>query len=125
MLSNIATVIIIYDKTPYSSGRPMSKTLSSCDYAPFLKFLQSLRFECDKIRTVPSCYECQRTAFLKQRTCATKIERERIEKLLDPGSFVEIDEFVVHRETASIILNLVVMTCFLLLFPFRPPLGLF
>ena len=24
--------------------------------------------------------------------------RERIEKLLDPGSFVEIDEFVVHRE---------------------------
>ncbi|MHA2603122.1 MAG: acyl-CoA carboxylase subunit beta [Candidatus Thorarchaeota archaeon SMTZ1-83] len=26
--------------------------------------------------------------------------RERIEKLLDQGSFVEIDEFVVHRETA-------------------------
>lgn len=25
--------------------------------------------------------------------------RERIEKLLDPNSFVEIDEFVVHRET--------------------------
>ncbi|MBD3406548.1 MAG: methylmalonyl-CoA carboxyltransferase [Candidatus Lokiarchaeota archaeon] len=25
--------------------------------------------------------------------------RERIEKFLDPGSFVEIDEFVVHRET--------------------------
>ncbi|MHA1960726.1 MAG: acyl-CoA carboxylase subunit beta [Candidatus Thorarchaeota archaeon] len=25
--------------------------------------------------------------------------RERIDKLLDPGSFVEIDEFVVHRET--------------------------
>ena len=26
--------------------------------------------------------------------------RERVEKLLDPGSFVEIDEFVVHRESA-------------------------
>ena len=26
--------------------------------------------------------------------------RERVEKLLDPGSFVEIDEFVVHREAA-------------------------
>ncbi|MGD9396424.1 MAG: carboxyl transferase domain-containing protein [Candidatus Thorarchaeota archaeon] len=25
--------------------------------------------------------------------------RERLDKLLDPGSFVEIDEFVVHRET--------------------------
>ncbi len=26
--------------------------------------------------------------------------RERIDRLLDPGSFVEVDEFVVHRETA-------------------------
>jgi len=26
--------------------------------------------------------------------------RERLDKLLDPGSFVEIDEFVVHRETS-------------------------
>ncbi|MFX1560853.1 MAG: carboxyl transferase domain-containing protein, partial [Promethearchaeota archaeon] len=25
--------------------------------------------------------------------------RERLDKLLDPGSFVEVDEFVVHRET--------------------------
>ncbi|MHA1882686.1 MAG: carboxyl transferase domain-containing protein, partial [Candidatus Thorarchaeota archaeon] len=25
--------------------------------------------------------------------------RERVDKLLDPGSFVEIDEFVIHRET--------------------------
>ncbi len=36
----------------------------------------------------------------KQHEAGKYTARERIEKLLDPGSFVEIDEFVVHRETA-------------------------
>ncbi len=33
----------------------------------------------------------------KQHTAGKLTARERIEKLLDPGSFVEVDEFVVHR----------------------------
>jgi len=36
----------------------------------------------------------------RQHDAGKYTARERIEKLLDPGSFVEIDEFVVHRETA-------------------------
>ncbi|MHA2310116.1 MAG: carboxyl transferase domain-containing protein, partial [Candidatus Thorarchaeota archaeon] len=36
----------------------------------------------------------------KQHEKGKYTARERIEKLLDQGSFVEIDEFVVHRETA-------------------------
>ena len=36
----------------------------------------------------------------KQHDAGKYTARERIEKLLDAGSFVEIDEFVVHRETA-------------------------
>ncbi|RLI59411.1 MAG: methylmalonyl-CoA carboxyltransferase, partial [Candidatus Thorarchaeota archaeon] len=35
----------------------------------------------------------------KQHDQGKYTARERIEKLLDPGSFVEIDEFVVHRCT--------------------------
>ncbi len=36
----------------------------------------------------------------KQHKKGKYTARERVEKLLDPDSFVEIDEFVVHRETA-------------------------
>ena len=36
----------------------------------------------------------------KQHDAGKYTARERIEKLLDPDSFVEIDEFVVHRESA-------------------------
>jgi propionyl-CoA carboxylase beta chain len=36
----------------------------------------------------------------KQHDAGKYTARERVEKLLDPGSFVEIEEFVVHRETA-------------------------
>ncbi len=36
----------------------------------------------------------------KQHEAGKYTARERIERLLDAGSFVEIDEFVVHRETA-------------------------
>ena len=36
----------------------------------------------------------------RQHEAGKYTARERIEKLLDPGSFVEIDEFVVHRESA-------------------------
>jgi len=35
----------------------------------------------------------------KQHYSGKYTARERIEKLLDPGSFAEIDEFVVHRES--------------------------
>ena len=35
----------------------------------------------------------------KQHDAGKYTARERIDKLLDPGSFIEIDEFVVHRET--------------------------
>jgi propionyl-CoA carboxylase beta chain len=39
-------------------------------------------------------------AIQKQHAKGKKTARERIEMLLDPGSFVEIDEFVRHRSTA-------------------------
>jgi len=35
----------------------------------------------------------------KQHEAGKNTARERLEKLLDPGSFTEFDEFVVHRET--------------------------
>ena len=40
------------------------------------------------------------TAIAKQHAKGKNTARERIEMLLDPGSFVEIDEFVRHRSTA-------------------------
>jgi propionyl-CoA carboxylase beta chain len=39
-------------------------------------------------------------AIAKQHAKGKKTARERIELLLDPGSFVEVDEFVRHRSTA-------------------------
>ena len=39
-------------------------------------------------------------AIVKQHAKGKKTARERIEGLLDPGSFVEIDEYVRHRTTA-------------------------
>ncbi|MEM3432649.1 MAG: carboxyl transferase domain-containing protein, partial [Candidatus Methanomethyliaceae archaeon] len=36
-------------------------------------------------------------AIEKQHKAGKLTARERIEKLLDPGSFVEVDQFVVHR----------------------------
>ena len=39
-------------------------------------------------------------AIAKQHAKGKKTARERIELLLDPGSFVELDEFVRHRSTA-------------------------
>ncbi|NBX23941.1 MAG: methylmalonyl-CoA carboxyltransferase, partial [Microbacteriaceae bacterium] len=39
-------------------------------------------------------------AIVKQHAKGKKTARERIEGLLDPGSFVELDEFVRHRTTA-------------------------
>ncbi len=40
------------------------------------------------------------TAIAKQHAKGKNTARERIEMLLDPGSFVELDEFVRHRSTA-------------------------
>jgi propionyl-CoA carboxylase beta chain len=40
------------------------------------------------------------TAIAKQHAKGKNTARERIEMLLDPGSFVEIDEYVRHRSTA-------------------------
>jgi propionyl-CoA carboxylase beta chain len=40
------------------------------------------------------------TAIAKQHAKGKKTARERIEALLDPGSFVELDEYVRHRSTA-------------------------
>jgi propionyl-CoA carboxylase beta chain len=40
------------------------------------------------------------TAITKQHAKGKKTARERIEALLDPGSFVELDEYVRHRSTA-------------------------
>src|SRR5712691_6860219 len=34
----------------------------------------------------------------RQRTLGKLLARERVEKLLDPGSFVELDRYVRHRE---------------------------
>ncbi len=39
-------------------------------------------------------------AIAKQHAKGKKTARERIEALLDPGSFVELDEYVRHRSTA-------------------------
>ena len=38
-------------------------------------------------------------AVARQRERGKLLARERVEKLLDPGSFVELDRFVRHRET--------------------------
>src|SRR3990170_921702 len=38
-------------------------------------------------------------AIARQRERGKLLARERLEKLLDPGSFVELDRFVRHRET--------------------------
>ena len=40
------------------------------------------------------------TAIAKQHAKGKKTARERIQALLDPGSFVELDEYVRHRSTA-------------------------
>ncbi|MEY4742213.1 MAG: hypothetical protein RL672_963 [Actinomycetota bacterium] len=40
------------------------------------------------------------TAITKQHAKGKKTARERIQALLDPGSFVELDEYVRHRSTA-------------------------
>ena len=40
------------------------------------------------------------TAIAKQHAKGKNTARERIEMLLDPGSFVEIDEYVRHRSTS-------------------------
>lgn len=42
----------------------------------------------------------EETAVAKQHAKGKNTARERIEMLLDPGSFVEIDEYVRHRSTA-------------------------
>jgi len=42
----------------------------------------------------------EETAVTKQHAKGKNTARERIEMLLDPGSFVEIDEYVRHRSTA-------------------------
>ena len=45
-------------------------------------------------------YASGEAAIAKQHSKGKKTARERIELLLDPGSFVEMDEFVRHRSTA-------------------------
>ena len=45
-------------------------------------------------------YASGEAAIAKQHAKGKKTARERIEMLLDPGSFVELDEFVRHRSTA-------------------------
>ena len=45
-------------------------------------------------------YASGEAAIAKQHARGKKTARERIELLLDAGSFVEMDEFVRHRSTA-------------------------
>lgn len=45
-------------------------------------------------------YASGEAAIAKQHAKGKKTARERIELLLDPNSFVEMDEFVRHRSTA-------------------------
>ncbi len=44
--------------------------------------------------------DAEKTAQTKQHTKGKGTARERIEQLVDPGSFVEFDEYVRHRTTA-------------------------
>ncbi|WP_252405574.1 carboxyl transferase domain-containing protein, partial [Escherichia coli] len=44
--------------------------------------------------------DAEATAQQKQHAKGKGTARERIEQLLDPGSFVELDEYVRHRTTA-------------------------
>ena len=53
-----------------------------------------------KMRYHEAVHASGEAAIEKQHAKGKKTARERIEMLLDPGSFVEIDEFVRHRSTA-------------------------
>ena len=50
-------------------------------------------------RNVTNPNSAARDRITKQHEAGKYTARERIEKLLDPGSFIEIDEFVAHRCT--------------------------
>jgi propionyl-CoA carboxylase beta chain len=56
-----------------------------------LRWLEELREEAAQAAT--------EKAVARQRERGKLLARERVEKLLDPGSFVELDRFVRHRET--------------------------
>ena len=43
-------------------------------------------------------HQASERAVERQRSQGKLLARERIEKLLDPGSFVELDRYVRHRE---------------------------
>ena len=53
-----------------------------------------------KARIQSEIIEPERIASEKQRAKGKQTARERISQLLDPGSFVEVDEFVRHRSTS-------------------------
>ena len=53
-----------------------------------------------RIRYHQAVHASGEAAIAKQHAKGKKTARERIEMLLDPGSFVELDEFVRHRSTA-------------------------
>ncbi len=55
-----------------------------------LRWLEELRDE--------ALHAGEREAVERQRERGKLLARERLEKLLDPGSFVELDRFVRHRE---------------------------
>jgi propionyl-CoA carboxylase beta chain len=46
-----------------------------------------------------AAHAASETHVARQRERGKLLARERLEKLLDPGSFVELDRFVRHRET--------------------------
>ena len=55
-----------------------------------LRWLEELREE--------SLQAAREKSVARQRERGKLLARERIEKLLDPGSFVELDRYVRHRE---------------------------
>src|ERR687892_445043 len=55
-----------------------------------LRWLEELREE--------AANAASEKAIVRQRERGKLLARERLEKLLDPGSFVELDRFVRHRE---------------------------
>src|SRR5690242_13863358 len=82
---------------PFAQSRPLTRTLAHPmmretapeTYEEKLAQLQEIRYE--------AVHAGSESAVEKQHAKGKYTARERVEKLLDPGSFQELDTFVRHR----------------------------
>src|SRR5215207_8361497 len=78
----------MFDPATFAPGAPMPVELTT---AQLLEDLEQ--------RRVAALQAGSARAVEKQRAKGKLTARERLDLLLDPGSFVELDEFVQHRAT--------------------------